>query len=756
MIYRFSLQGVTCAGCVRSLEKSLLANRDIEDFSVNFADRSLSVSSSKTTQAIIAAVEAAGYGAIEIDDESLEKIQEAEQAHYRLTLQRSMLALGFGLLLMIQMWLGWMPDINQATGIVSGGITGVASLALMYFCGGHIYRGAFNSALKLSFNMDTLIALGTGAAWVYSTGLLLVSLFGVELPSLAGHLYYEASVMILGFILLGQALEARARKRTGDAVRSLIQLQPNTALRIRSGEESEVAISLLSINDQVRVRPGERIPVDGVVLSGASYLDESMLTGEPVPVHKQKGDQVVGGTLNGEGSLVVQVEQVGSQTVLAQIVEAVKDAQNCKPELGKLADKIAAVFVPIVMALAVLTAVVWLGFGPEPTVTYAIITMMTVLIIACPCALGLATPMSVMVAVGKAASKGILIRNADALQLAEKITTVVLDKTGTVTEGKPVITDRFYQCSDDLINRTNLIIAAIESHSEHPLARAIAQGVVSNPSDSETSIFEAPTLETPIIEPIKVDDFQSHPGLGVSALVDGEPWYLGNEAWMNKQGVDCSELKQVSSRCSEEAKSLVYVATKTGLVALFAVADPVKQDSASAISELQGAGLKVILLSGDNRSTAEAIASQVGITEVIAEVKPDQKQETIKQLQGQGDVVAMVGDGVNDAPALAQADLGYAIGNGSDVAIASADVTLISGSLTGVYKAITISKATVRNIKQNLFGAFIYNAVSIPIAAGVLFPIAGILLNPAIAGAAMAMSSVTVVSNANRLRWLKV
>jgi Cu+-exporting ATPase len=332
------------------------------------------------------------------------------------------------------------------------------------------------------------------------------------------------------------------------------------------------------------------------------------------------------------------------------------------------------------------------------------------------------------------------------LQLAENITTVVLDKTGTVTEGKPVITDRFYQCADDLISDTNLIVAAIESHSEHPLARAIAQGVVSNPGESEL----------PAVEPLRVEDFKSHPGLGVSALVDGESWYLGNEAWMNKQGVDCAELKQVSSRCSEEAKSLVYVATQAGLVALFAVADPVKQDSASAISELRGAGLKVILLSGDNRSTAEAIASQVGITEVIAEVKPDQKQETIKRLQEQGDVVAMVGDGVNDAPALAQADLGYAIGSGSDVAIASADVTLISGSLTGVYKAITISKATVRNIKQNLFGAFIYNAISIPIAAGVLFPIAGILLNPAIAGAAMAMSSVTVVSNANRLRWLKV
>ena len=767
MIYRFSLQGVKCAGCVRSLEKGLIADAIIDDFSVNFADRSLSVSSDSSVQQVISVIESAGYGAIELkDNESLESVQLAEEAHYRLTLKRSLWALGFGALLMLQMWLGFMPNINEVAGIFVGALTGVIALALMYFCGGHIYRGALNSALKLNFNMDTLIALGTGSAWIYSTGLLMVSLAGVELPEPASHLYYEAAVMILGFILLGQALEARARKKTGDAIRSLIQLQPSTALRIRDGEESEVAISLLSLNDQVRVRPGERIPVDGVVLSGESYLDESMLTGESLPVYKAVGDTVVGGTLNGESSLLIQVEQIGSQTVLAQIIEAVRDAQNCKPELGKLADKIAAYFVPIVMFIALLTASVWIAFGPEPQLTYAIITMMTVLIIACPCALGLATPMSVMVAVGKAASKGILIRNADALQLAEKVTTVVLDKTGTITQGKPAVMDSLYLCVNEDIVRAARVISTIESHSEHPLANAICEGLA--PQNSQTDTSEdgllagrsredsAVKIEAEKSDQLIIDKFLSVTGLGLSAEESGDHWRIGNFEWMTQHEIDCQAVSEQSAKWASQAKSLVYVAKNRQLIALFAIADPIKSDSKSAIAELQASGLKVILLSGDNKITAKVIASQVGIAEVVAEVKPDQKQAVIRQLQAQGDVVAMVGDGVNDAPALAQADLGYAIGSGADVAIASADVTLMSGSLTGVFKAINISKATVRNIKQNLFGAFIYNAISIPVAAGVLFPVAGILLNPSIAGAVMAMSSVTVVSNANRLRWLKI
>jgi len=737
MIYRLSLQGVKCAGCVRSLEKGLQQAEVIEDYSVNFADRSLSVASQSSVAEVLAAIEAVGYGAQEISDEGdLEKIEAREQQEYQLTLKRSAVGLGFGAALMLQGWLGMMPDITTQSGIWVGSITGVAALLLMYFCARHIYQGAYKSALLRRFNMDSLIALGTGAAWLYSTGLLIVSVAGVELPEAARHLYYEASVMILGFILLGQALEARARKKTGDAVRSLMNLRPATALRIRNAEEREVPVELLAVGDQVRVRPGERVPVDGLVLSGQSYIDESMLTGESMPVNKEQDDKVVGGTLNGSGSLLIKVEQIGSQTVLSQIIEAVREAQNCKPELGKLADKIAAVFVPVVMLLALATALIWWWFGPEPQLAYAIITMMTVLIIACPCALGLATPMSVMVAVGKAASNGILIRNADALQLAEKISVVVLDKTGTVTQGVPEVTDQLYLDADQAIVAQT--VAAIEGHSEHPLATAMVKHLATD----NTAVH--------------VSDFNNVSGQGVQASTDSGLWFIGNQNWMEANNIDCAQVTDQVERWSSEAKSLVFVAHNSVLTALFAIADPLKQDSLAAVNSLKASGLKVVLLSGDNQKTAAAVANSVAIDQVIADVKPEQKQDVIKQLQAQGEVVAMVGDGVNDAPALAQADLGYAIGSGSDIAIASADVTLISGSLYGVEKAIHLSKNTVKNIRQNLFGAFIYNSLAIPVAAGILFPIAGVLLNPAIAGAAMAMSSVTVVSNANRLRLLRL
>ena len=743
MLYRFSLQGVKCAGCVRSLEKGLASNAIIDDFSVNFADRSLSVSSSGTVAQVIAVVEAAGYGAIEITDSAgLAQVQRAEQQHYQKTLSRRLLALGLGAVLMLQMWLGWMPSINHINGILVGAITGLLTLLIMYICARHIYQGAWRSARKLNFNMDSLIALGTGAAWIYSTGILVVSSAGVTLPEPATHLYYEASVMILGFILLGQALEAKARKKTGDAVRSLMQLQPSTALRVRGSEEKEVAIELLSLQDFVRVRPGESIPVDGAVVSGETYIDESMLTGESEPVHKVQGDNLVGGTLNGSGSLLMRVEQIGSQTVLAQIIESVREAQNCKPELGKLADKIASFFVPLVMFFSALTGLIWFNLGPEPQLTYAVITMMTVLIIACPCALGLATPMSVMVAVGRAASEGILIRNADALQVAERVTTVVFDKTGTVTEGKPAVTNQVYVCGRDSIGYVTQAVLTIQSRSEHPLASALCASMLAEGVNKD--------------DKVAVDAFESMSGLGVSATVAGADWLIGNAALMAEHGVDCDAVLPQAKQWASEARSLVYIARAKQVVALFAIADRVKSDSKSAIETLKKAGLEIILLSGDNQLTAEAIAREVGIERVIADVKPEQKQKVIQDLQAQGDVVAMVGDGINDAPALAQADLGYAIGTGSDIAIASADVTLISGSITRVSKAMAISKATVKNIKQNLFGAFIYNAVAIPVAAGVLFPFIGVLLNPAIAGAVMAMSSITVVSNANRLRWLRI
>ncbi len=734
MIYRLSLQGVKCAGCVRSLEKGLQQAPAVADYSVNFADRSLTVSSAQTVAEVIKAVEDAGYGAVAIDDQyGLEAMEQAEKAHYQSTLRKSLIALGFGVLLMVQGWLGYMPNLASVSGLMHGAGIGVLSLLLMYFCGGGIYTGALNSVQRLSFNMDTLIALGTGAAWVYSTGLLVVQAIGTALSGAASHLYYEATVMILGFILLGQALEARARKNTGEAVRSLLKLQPAKAIRIRKGVEQEVEVELLALGDQVRVRPGESIPVDGVVISGDSHVDESMLTGESMPVHKVAQDSLIGGTINGSGALLMEVSRIGSQTVLAQIIESVRDAQNCKPELGKLADRIAAVFVPVVMLLALVTAFIWWYFGPEPRFTYALITMMTVLIIACPCALGLATPMSVMVAVGRAARQGILIRNADALQMAEKITTVVLDKTGTITEGKPVVEFFGHFAAADEQAAIAKSIATIESHSQHPLAQVISRDLAETTTD-------------------EVSQFSEESGSGVAATLRDEKWLLGNLAWLTAQGVDCSSAVQQANEWSSKGASLVYVARDGSLIALLGVTDRIKADSKGAIQGFIDAGLDVILLSGDNEKTANAVAKEVGIQRVIAQVKPEHKRQAISDLQAQGCVVAMVGDGINDAPALAQADLGYAIGSGADVAIASADVTLMSGSLHGVSRAITLSRYTVTNIRQNLFGAFIYNAIAIPVAAGVLFPWLGVLLNPAIAGAAMAASSVTVVSNANRLR----
>ena len=741
MIFQLSLQGVKCAGCVRSLERGLSDSEIIDDYSVNFADRSLTVSSQTDIQSVISVVENAGYGAVEIKDENdLQKVEQAEALAFKKSLHKSFVALGLGAALMIQGMLGYMPDISQGAGIASGAGIGLLTLLVLFFSAGHIYKGAISSARKRNFNMDTLIALGTGAAWVYSTGLLLVAVAGVDLPEPASHLYYEASVMIIGFIMLGQALEARARKKTGDAIRSLMQLQPATALRIRDGVEKEVPVSLLSSGDQVRVRPGESIPVDGAVMSGESHVDESMLTGESMPVRKTIGEQVVGGTLNGSGSLLIEVSSIGSQTVLAQIIAAVREAQNSKPELGKLADKVAAVFVPIVVGIALLTAMVWWIVGPEPRLTYSIITMMTVLIIACPCALGLATPMSVMVAVGTAARKGILIRNADALQLAKSLTTVVLDKTGTVTEGKPEVTAAEYWIAEENKGELKRLVGAIEAHSEHPLAQAISR-YLDKPQERGSTA--------------EITEFESYAGEGVVAQTKLGEILVGNAALLKRMNIEINSADQLSLEWSQLGRSLAYVALNGHLVAMYGISDPIKPDSKEAIKQLQQAGLSVILLSGDNRMTAETVAGQVGISKVIAEVKPDQKQQKILELQSQGYTVAMVGDGVNDAPALAQADIGYAIGSGSDIAVANADVTLMTGSLMGITRAITISKATVRNIKQNLFGAFIYNSVAIPVAAGALFPVMGVLLNPAIAGAAMAASSITVVTNANRLRWMK-
>lgn len=733
-IYQFALHNVRCAGCVRSVEKSLNSTEGIQDFAINFADRTASVQTDADPSVVIRAVEAAGYGAdLMQDQDDYEKRAEQEREAYRLTLRKSLVALTAGGVLMLAMLIGWMPDLHTAGGVLQGVALGVVTLAIMVYSAGHIYKGAWLGLFRGDLNMDTLIALGTGTAWVYSTGLLIItaSTPGI-LPDAAMHLYYEAAVMILGFILLGQALESRARGNTTDALRKLLDLQPREAMRVRDGESKSVPVAMLLPEDHVRIRPGERVPVDGKVLEGSSHVDESMLTGEPVPVKREPGDLVTGGTVNGQGSLLIEVSAVGQKTVLAQIVATVREAQNAKPALGRLADRISAIFVPVVILIALLTAVFWLWLAPAPAWPYAIVAALTVLIVACPCALGLATPMSVMVGVGRAAEQGVLIRNGEALQQAQSITTLVLDKTGTLTEGKPQVVG--LHCEGDETELLRLA-ASVEQHSEHPLAQAVV----------EYARDKAITLTD-------TQSFEAAAGSGVQAEVEGNSILLGNQLWMQEQGVDTTEFEPHAERFSEAGRSLIWMAVDKQPVMLLAVADPLREDSTEAVAQFHRQGLEVVMLSGDNERTANAIAKQAGIDRVIAEVKPEQKQQVIKDLQAEGKIVAMVGDGINDAPALAQANIGYAMGSGTDVAISSADVTLMRSSLTSVVDAIAISRATVRNIKQNLFGAFIYNSLAIPVAAGVLYPLLGLLLNPAIAGAAMALSSITVVTNARRLK----
>lgn len=737
-IYQFALQNVRCAGCVRSLEKALQQVAEIQDYAVNFADRTLTVQTQASPETVIRAVQAAGYGAsLMQDQEDYRQQAEQERRAGRLLLNRSLVALTTGGLLMLAMLVGWMPDLATTTGLLQGSLLGAVTLVVMIWSSGHIYRAAWQGLWRGNLNMDTLIALGTGTAWLYSTGLLLVSaLAPAILPAEAAHLYYEAAVMVPGFILLGQVLESRARSSTTTALHRLLDLQPQQAVRIRDGQARPVPVALLLPGDRVRIRPGERIPADGIVLEGRSHVDESMLTGEPVPVHRGPGDPVTGGTLNGQGSLLVEVSAVGQKTALAQIIASVRQAQNAKPALGQLADRIAAIFVPVVILIALLTAGLWLWLAPAPAWPYAIITSLTVLIVACPCALGLATPMSVMVGVGRAAEKGILIRNGDALQQAQAIDTLVLDKTGTLTEGRPRL-QRSIALDSSAVPELLRLAASVEQHAEHPLARALLE------QSQELNQALAPA-----------ENFTAFPGQGVQAEVEGQLIQLGNQAWMRQLGIDTAPLEAWAEEASIGGCSLIWMAVDGRLAMLLEIADPLRQDSAEAVVRFHQLEIDVIVLSGDNQRTATMIAYRAGIDRVIADVTPEQKQKIIQDLQRSGKVVAMVGDGINDAPALAQAHIGYAMGGGTDVAISAADVTLMRSSLHSVVDAIAISRATVRNIRQNLLGAFIYNSLAIPLAAGVLYPWTGLLLNPAIAGAAMALSSVTVVANARRLKTL--
>lgn len=733
---RLSILGMRCAGCVSAIEGALSALDGVVSVSVNFADHSAVVKSQTTPELLIQAVKEAGYDAAVMEGFEDPAEQEAqEMQRYRKLMKKAFVAGAFGAFLMIAEHLDWLPAIGSATGQWLWPEIALVTLGILVYSGWHFYSGAIKSLSLGQANMDTLIALGTGSAWLYSC---IVIDYSETLPALAKHAYFEAAVVILAFINLGTGLETMARGKTSSAIRKLIGLQPRTARVVRNGEEIDVPIEDVGLGETLRVRPGEKIPVDGVLLEGHSTLDESMLTGEPIPAEKKVGSEVVAGTMNQTGSFLFQATRIGHETALAQIIKSVRQAQSSKPEIARLADKISGVFVPSVVVIAFLTFFVWYVFGPEPSLGYAFATSMTVLVIACPCALGLATPISVMVAVGRAAQSGILIRKGDALQTAGKLTCLILDKTGTVTEGKPTVStiEAIDNVSEDHILQ---LAASIESGSEHPLAAAVLLAA-----------------EKKQITLDKVLQFEAVAGFGVTALINQQKVTFGNKALMDLRGIKFLRYNNKLEKLSAQGKTPMLLAVEDKVIGIIAVSDPIKRDSAHAVQRLIKQGIRIIMVTGDNEITAHAIAKEAGIVEVRAQVLPQDKAAIVKELQAQGEIVGMVGDGINDAPALAQANVGLAIGTGTDVAIESADVVILQGSLLKVPEVIELSKATVINIKQNLVGAFFYNTISIPVAAGLLYPLFGILLNPMIAGAAMAMSSLTVVTNANRLRWEKL
>ena len=729
------VEGASCASCVEKIEGALMQVPGVEKAEMNLAQRTVSVSGSARMEKLINSIQGIGYDAISLEDKSdddiLDEKEIADRAYYKRLMRDTAIALGLGVPLMIYgLFIGEMTVSTNGERI-AWLIVGIATFAVMATSGRHFYVGGWKSIWSHTANMDTLIALGTGAAWVYS---MVVVFFPTLLPEMARHVYFEATAMIIGLINLGLALEVKARGRTSEAIKRLIGLQAKTARVVRNDHEVDIPIEDVVLDDIVRIRPGDKVPVDGVVTEGQTNMDESMLTGEPIPVEKKVGDTVATGTLNKTGSILFKATRVGKDTALAQIIDMVKHAQNSKPPIGRLADVISAYFVPAIMIIAVVSALVWLNFGPAPSVAFAVVSATTVLIIACPCALGLATPMSVMVGVGKAAEAGVLIRNGEALQTASKITAMVVDKTGTITLGEPKVTDIVLAKAD---NETDILklAASLEAGSEHPLALAIVE-----------------SAQEKGVSPGKVDDFKAIAGHGIEGTVAGQHVYFGNERLMRVQGIEIEPYLGKAQMLATEAKTPMYLAVDDELAAIVAVADPIKDDSIAAIKRLQNNGLRVVMLTGDNRATAAAVAEKVGISEFYAEVLPQDKTDKIMALQMENEIVGMTGDGINDAPALAMANVGFAIGTGTDVAIESADVTLMRGSLHGLADAIAVSKATLKNVKQNLFGAFVYNAAGVPVAAGILYPVFGILLSPIIAGAAMAFSSLTVVMNANRLR----
>lgn len=730
------VSGMSCASCVDKVERALRATDGVLQASVNLATEQASVEyipGVATSEALRRAIRDAGYEPLAVEEGTVDR--EAERRVQELASLRTRLV-GAALLSIPILWgslphMGlnvWVPAILH-----SWTVQFLLATPVQFWAGWRFYRGMWAALRHGTADMNTLIAVGTSAAFLYSAAATFAPHWFTG-GGLEPAVYYETASIIIVFILLGRYLEAKAKGRTSEAIRRLIGLQARTARVIRDGAEIDVPVEDVAVGDVVVVRPGEKIPVDGTVLEGFSTIDESMITGESMPVEKIAGNEVIGATINKTGTFKFRATKVGRDTALAQIIRLVEEAQGTKAPIQRLADKVAAYFVPAVIAIAVITAAVWLAFGPQPALTYALLNFVAVLIIACPCALGLATPTAIMVGTGRGAEAGILIRGGEALEVAHKVTAVVLDKTGTLTRGTPAVTDVIPTNGHDEATLLRFVGSA-ERGSEHPIGEAIvARARSAGVSLDESSAFEAV------------------PGHGIEAVVEGRRVLAGNVALMSRHGISLDGLAARADALASEGKTPMLAAIDGKVAGIIGVADTLKPHSREVVAALHKMGLQVVMLTGDNRRTAEAIAGQVGIDRVLAEVKPDQKAAHIEALQREGHTVAMVGDGINDAPALARADLGIAIGAGTDVAIESAGIVLIGEDLRGVLTAIDLSRRTMRTIRQNLFWAFAYNVALIPVAAGVLYPFTGMLLSPVLAALAMAASSVTVVSNSLRLR----
>ena len=744
---RMSVKGLRCASCVSQVEGALLRIPGVAAANLNLATSEVDIeyqSGQLSLEDLASVVAESGYElvpAAAASEESVDQHAEEQAEEYRGLMRKFWFAAFVSIPVMFFSYPDFIPGLREWMPMGSDnrrivwGLLGLLTLPVLVWSGSQFYTGMWAALKHRTANMHTLIASGITAAFVYSA---VAVIFPQWFPSQAlAEAFWDVSTVVVALVVLGMALEVKAKGKTSEAIKKLVGLQAKTARVVRDGKEVDIPVEEVIVGDHVVVRPGDKVPVDGVVVTGSSSLDESMITGESIPVEKTEGDEVIGATLNKTGSFTFEATRVGKDTALSNIIRMVQDAQGSKAPIQRVVDQVAAYFVPTVMILGLLAFIAWYNVGPEPRIVFSIIVLVTTLIIACPCALGLATPTSLTVGIGKGAENGILIRSGDALQTAKRLNAIVLDKTGTITKGEPELTD-VISLGDFDDDKLLALTATLEKGSEHPLGEAIVRGAEARHLALTAAV-----------------DFAAIPGHGVYGRVDGHELLLGNAKLLRDRGIDSTDLTADWERLAADGKTPMYIAVDNQPAGLIAVADTVKEDSMSAVHALQSMGLEVVMITGDNERTAKAIAKRVGIERVLADVLPQEKAHEVKKLQLEGKVVAMVGDGINDAPALAQADVGMAIGTGTDVAIEASDITLIKGNLSGVVTAMQISRATMRNVHQNLFGAFIYNVLGIPVAMGVLYPFTGLLLSPLIAAGAMAFSSVTVVTNANRLRYFK-